>query len=169
MRFHTACMDTRHSPQAHRARFRGRHPEPGRLYLITTFTVRRQPLFADWRCAWAACASLHASALQHDAELLCWVLMPDHWHGLVRLGENADLPALMHVIKRASAHAANLARGHGGAIWEPGYWARALRQEEDAAIAARYVVHQPVRARLTRRAAEYPYWDALWLDRRGAA
>ncbi len=162
-------MDTRNPPRGHRALRRGRGSEPGRLYLLTAVTVRRQPLFADWRCARAACASLHASALQQDAEMLCWVLMPDHWHGLVRLGDNIDLPTLMQALKGASARATNLARGRGGAVWEPGYWERALRQEADTATAARYVVHNPVRAGLVRRAAEYPYWDALWLDCRRAA
>jgi len=139
------------------------------LYLLTAVTAYRQPLFADWRCAWAASATLGAPAHWQDAQLLCWVLMPDHWHGLIRLDDGANLSALMRSAKGASARAANLARGRGGAIWEPGYWDRALRRDEDAATAARYIVQNPVRAGIVRRAVDYPYWDALWLGHRSAA
>lgn len=91
--------------------------------------------------------------------------MPDHWHGLVRLGEDVELGTLMRSAKGGSARATNMARGRSGTIWEPGFWDRAIRREEDLMEAARYIIRNPVRAGLARRPAEYPYWDACWLAR----
>jgi hypothetical protein len=38
-----------------------------------------------------------------------------------------------------------------------------LRRDENIRQAARYIVANPVRAGLVRRAADYPYWDCIWL------
>jgi len=141
----------------------GRRNEPGRIYLLTTVCFRRQPLFADWRCAQAAAAQVASPANWPDADLLCWVLMPDHWHGLVRLRDGGLLGKAMRQAKGAMARASNLARGRGGLVWEPGYHDRALRRNLDVLPAARYVITNPLRAGLVRRVGDYPYWDASWL------
>lgn len=141
----------------------GRRNEPGRVYLLTTVSFRRQPLFSDWRCAQAAAAQVASPSSWPSAELLCWVLMPDHWHGLVRLLEGGELSATMRQAKGTMARAVNRARGRGGLVWEPGYYDRALRREQDVLPAARYIIGNPIRAGLVRRAGSYPYWDACWL------
>jgi len=158
-------MENNDIPRGHRALRKGRYSESGRTYLLTAVTFQRHPLFADWRCAWAASAHLAAAPTWPQAELLCWVLMPDHWHGLVRLGDGADLSSLMRLVKGGAARTANLARGRAGLVWEPGFWDRAVRKEEDVVAAARYIVQNPVRAGLAKRPAEYPYWGAAWLGR----
>jgi hypothetical protein len=38
-----------------------------------------------------------------------------------------------------------------------------LRQDEDVARVARYVVANPLRAGLVKRIGDYPLWDAAWL------
>jgi putative transposase len=141
----------------------GRSSEAGGLYLLTTVSFQRLPLFADWRCAHAAAATGARALNWPGAELLCWVLMPDHWHGLVRLHEGGDLSRAMRQAKGAMARATNLARGRSGIVWEPGFHDRALRREEDLLPAARYVVGNPIRAGLATRVGQYPYWDASWL------
>lgn len=156
-------MDDTHPSRGRPSLRTGRHSETGRLHLITAVTFQRHPLFADWRCAWAASASLANPPTWPQAELLCWVLMPAHWHGLLRIGEGTDLAASVRAAKACAARAANLARGRAGLVWEPGFHDRPLRKEGDLVAAARYIVQNPVRAGLARRPAEYPYWDAMWL------
>ena len=141
----------------------GRKSEVGRLYLLTTIAFQRLPLFADWRCAWSAAAKISAASSWPHADLLCWVLMPDHWHGLVRLLDGGDLPQTMRQVKGSVARSVNLARGRSGLVWEPGFHDRALRREEDLLPAARYIVGNPIRAGLAKSAGGYPYWDASWL------
>jgi len=50
-----------------------------------------------------------------------------------------------------------------GHVWARAFHDRALRKEENIHAAARYVVLNPVRARLVTRLRDYPYWNAIWL------
>jgi len=141
---------------------KGRFSEAGRIYLVTFTTHRRAPRFLEWRHASVVAASLASSLNWGSAVLLCWVLMPDHWHGLLELG---DQP-LDRVVGRAKARATLdwHARGSGeGLLWARGFHDHALRGEDDLLRSARYIVANPVRAGLVRSIRQYPYWDALWL------
>ncbi|KLD79990.1 REP-associated tyrosine transposase [Xanthomonas hyacinthi] len=149
--------------KGYRALRTGRCTETGRIYLVTTVTCERQRLFEDWRCAWAAAACLSNPATWDCARLLCWVLMPDHWHGLLQLEGGGALSSVMHKAKGRAARAVNLARGRGGTVWMPGFHDHALRHERDILPSARHIVANPLRAGLVRSVAEYPYWDAAWL------
>ncbi|WP_267117123.1 REP-associated tyrosine transposase [Xanthomonas sacchari] len=150
-------------PRDYRALRAGRWSETGRIYLVTTVTWQRQRLFEDWRCAWAAASCLGHADTWAGAQLLCWVLMPDHWHGLVILERGAALPTVMREAKGRAARSANHARGRGGAVWMEGFHDRALRDTRQLLPAARYIVANPLRAGLVRRVGDYPYWDAVWL------
>ncbi len=159
-------MTNPHSfPPLGRARLRrGRWNESGRIYLITFTTSAREPLFAEWGPATAAIRAFSTPSIWRRSRLLCWVLMPDHWHGLVQLGQTDNLSALIQRVKGGAARAANKARSRSGvAVWSSGFHDHALRADEDLRSVARYVVLNPVRAGLAVRVGEYPFWDAVWL------
>ncbi|RZA36848.1 MAG: transposase [Lysobacteraceae bacterium] len=142
---------------------RGRYSLPGQIYLLTAVTHQREALFSGWPAASAAASILYSANLWSGANLLCWVLMPDHWHGLVELTQSRSLADLMKIVKGRSAHQINIALERKGPVWMPGFHDRALRREENLLQVARYVVANPVRGGLVKRAADYPYWDAVWL------
>jgi REP element-mobilizing transposase RayT len=69
----------------HRSLRKGRLSLVGQTYMITTTTAARMPLFTDFELA---CASARAIAARRaELSVLCWVLMPDHFHALVELNE----------------------------------------------------------------------------------
>ncbi|WP_419481271.1 REP-associated tyrosine transposase [Dokdonella sp.] len=143
---------------------RGRHSEAGRIYLITFATANRAPLLADWNGALAVSRVLYMPAIWSESRLLCWVLMPDHWHGLVELGPQEDLSRLVRRLKGITSRKANQARERSGALWAEGFHDHALRAEEHVLDVARYIVLNPVRAGLVKRVGDYPFWDAVWID-----
>ncbi len=143
---------------------RGRSSETGRIYLITFCTADRADLFSDRECARAFILSLNSGSVLKQSNLLCWVLMPDHWHGLVELGPADTLSTLTGRIKGATARAINSSRKTRGCVWSDGFHDHALRIQEDLINVARYIVLNPVRAGLVRRVGAYPFWDAIWLD-----
>lgn len=147
----------------HAALRRGRVSLSGQLYILTTTTLQRQPLFADFPLACTAARTFNDPCLLGDAQLLAWVLMPDHVHWLVSLGECFSLEELVLRLKSASARRVNAVRQTQGALWAPAYHDHALRAEEDVQAVARYIVANPVRAGLVRRVGDYPFWDAVWL------
>ena len=142
---------------------RGRVSLHGQIYLVTTTTLDRRPVFIDFYAGQAAAQSFEDKAVLADAQLLAWVLMPDHFHGLVQLGEAIDLPNLMNRIKSASARRVNRVIGREGALWARAYHDHALRREEDLFQTARYIVANPVRAGLVKRVGDYPFLNAIWL------
>lgn len=96
-----------------------------------------------------------------DAQLLCWVLMPDHWHGLVQLGDHDALSLVMNRFKAFTAR--RLSCTQAGVVWDRGFHDRALHKEDDIRAVARYIVANPVRAGLVNSVLDYPYWNCIWL------
>ncbi|GAA4796317.1 hypothetical protein GCM10023307_22780 [Lysobacter hankyongensis] len=94
--------------------------------------------------------------------MLCWVLMPDHLHALIELGQSESLAVLMKRVKCVTAGIANTVGGRYGSVWMSGYHDRALRSDENLLAAARYVVANPMRAGLVKCVADYPYWGCAW-------
>ena len=148
----------------HQALRKGRWSLPGQLYLLTFATVRRQPHFLDWNIASDTARLMAGSKAWMDSRLLAWTLMPDHWHGLVELGSGAALAKCVRQLKGASTRALRQRHPCLGDVWARGYHDRAIRRDEDLDAVARYLVMNPVRAGLVKRAGDYPYWDAVWLD-----
>ena len=151
-----------HRP-GHVALRRGRASLPGQVYLVTFATEARRRLFARFWAGAVASAALADARLWRDARLLAWVLMPDHWHGVVQLGERDPLDRVVQRLKANSARRVRREADVHSRVWARGYHDHALRQEEGVREAARYVVGNPVRAGLVERVGEYPFWDAVWL------
>ncbi|WP_184620934.1 hypothetical protein [Xanthomonas sp. 3058] len=139
-------------------------PVPTAAYWhLCLHTHQQVPLFADWRCARAAAATLAMPAHWRDARLLCWVLLPDCWCGLVQAPGKAALLQWAGMARQAAAEAVNRARGRGGTVWQPDMHATALAAHADHRQFARALVAQPLRAGLAAQIGGYPYWDAVWL------
>ena len=151
-----------HAP-GHAALRQGRHTAPGQAYLLTFVVDRRRPLFADFWIAHAAVTGMLHPPIWRNAVLWCWVLMPDHAHLLVQLGQDdASLDQLVQSCKAVARR--NAARaGVRGPLWERAFHDRALRRDQDLRAVARYVIANPVRAGLVEHPGDYPFWDAAWL------
>ena len=146
-----------------RALRKGRTSLHGQIYLVTAVVLGRRAVFSDWRAANHSCRALADPIVWRNSRLLCWVLMPDHWHAVIQLGERDELSAIVNRAKSTMAKAANASVGGRGRVWERGFHDHALRREEDLLEIARYVVANPVRAQLVRSVRDYPWWDAVWL------
>lgn len=50
-------------------------------------------------------------------------------------------------------------------LWQRGYYDHAIRKDEDAWAAARYIINNPIRACLAVSIGDYPYWSVCeeWL------
>jgi REP element-mobilizing transposase RayT len=138
----------------------GRYSQAGQIYLITTVTWRRRPYFLDRKRTELVSQLSSAEETWRANHCLCWVLMPDHWHGLIQLAQGDDLSKIMRGFKGHAARRLNALAGAGDHVWAKGFHDHALRSEESVLDAARYVIANPVRAGLVRRVEDYPFWDA---------
>jgi REP element-mobilizing transposase RayT len=148
--------------QGHRALRKGRVSIANSIYLITTTTFERQKFFADFDAGCAAARCFEDEGLLGDARMLAWVLMPDHVHWLLQLGERDELSVVVNRLKSASARHMNLALGRTGAAWAKAFHDHALRSEDDLESVARYMIANPLRAGLATWIGDYPFWNAVW-------
>ncbi len=157
----TAC-DTTHP--GHSALRKGRTSIANGIYLLTTTTLERCKLFEDFAAGCAAARCFENTQLLGDAKMLAWVLMPDHVHWLLQLGERDELNVVVNRLKSASARHVNIACHTSGVVWAKAFHDHALRSDEDLRAVAHYVVANPLRAGLVTHIGDYPFWDAVWLS-----
>ena len=141
---------------------KGRVSEPGRLYLLTTVTEQRRPVFHDFHLGRLVVNQLKHAHDEGIVNSIAWVVMPDHCHWLIEL-RRKTLGELMCRLKSRSSVAVNQATHAYGRLWQKGYYDRALRQEDDVKAAARYIIQNPIRAQIASRIGDYPLWDACWI------
>ncbi|MCW8806584.1 MAG: transposase [Rhodanobacter sp.] len=142
----------------HQALRKGRVSLPGQVYLLTTVTADRTPYFLDPRLARATCRLMMEPRTWGDAQALCWVLMPDHWHDLIELGERDDLSLVMNRFK-SLASKQHVQGMRNPITWARGFHDHALRHDGNIRAAADYIITNPVRAGLVEHVNDYSYWD----------
>jgi REP element-mobilizing transposase RayT len=129
------------------------------MYLVTFVTKNRRRLFDDPEQAMAFCRACADRRSWSDARLLARVLMPDHWHGLIGLGERESLSRVVQRLKASTAKAVDAP----APVWQAGFHDRAIRGERSLLAAARYLVANPLRAGRVDSIGLWPWWDAVWL------
>lgn len=156
-----------HPGPGYKALRRGRISLPGQSYFVTTVCHQRRRHFEKWDTASAFCRKFHSAELWKDSMLLCWVLMPDHLHFMVDLGEEESLSALLRRVKAITSRTVRrVGCDINGPVWMSGFHERLMRDGLNREAAARYIIANPIRAGLVKSCRDYPYWDAVWLDLR---
>jgi len=142
---------------------KGRFSEANRVYHITVCTENRQPWFRDYACGRVVVNQMYQIHQQQMLSSLAWVLMPDHLHWLLQLGQKQTLSHVIKLFKGRSAAAVNQHLQRQGSLWQRGFHDHALRRDEDLQQVARYIIANPLRAGLVEKIGDYPLWDAIWL------
>ena len=88
--------------------------------------------------------------------------MPDHFHGLVQLNSHEPLARVIQRFKAHLTRSFNLAFHTNKTLWQSGFHDHVLRSESVLLEVARYIVMNPIRAKLCRRVGDYPFWNAIW-------
>jgi len=82
--------------------------------------------------------------------------MPDHVHLLVRgLDAESDFKSCMKLIRQRSSCA--FRRMFEERLWQDGYFDHVVRDADDERRVLRYIVENPVRAKLAKRATGYSH------------
>jgi REP element-mobilizing transposase RayT len=111
-----------------------------------------------------ALAGLTQTALLHfdgaRYRLAAWVVMPNHVHLLATPCAGYTLAAIMHALKSYTAHAANKLLHRSSTFWQEEYFDRYIRTANHYTKTIAYIEHNPVKARLCRTPADWPYSSA---------
>jgi REP element-mobilizing transposase RayT len=85
--------------------------------------------------------------------------MPDHLHSLVTgLSQDSNLLAFVHLAKQSTGF--HFKRCYGMQLWQQSFFDRTLRGDEDTHDVIRYMVNNPVRARLVAAPQDYEFWGS---------
>ncbi len=142
---------------------KGRVNKQHSIYFITFVVAQRQPIFVDFKLAQTFCQLIKQNESCYNCQWLTWVLMPDHFHGLLRLNSMANLPEIIRGLKSKSALLINRVQNCKGSVWQKAYFDHSLRKECDIKKIARYIVANPLRAKIIDKVGNYPFWDSIYL------
>lgn len=85
--------------------------------------------------------------------------MPDHMHLLAEgTSDQADLRSAVTRPKQLSGF--DFAAMRRRRLWQKGYFERVLRNDESVPDVIRYIIENPVRARLVKSPSEYTFWGS---------
>jgi putative transposase len=89
-------------------------------------------------------------------QLAAFCLTTNHYHLVVRTPE-PNIASGMHRLNMVYAQVFNRRHGFMGHLFDARYWSGVLRTEDYLLEASRYVVLNPVRAKLRQRPHEWPW------------
>ena len=99
--------------------------------------------------------ALIETASKFGFEVSAYVVMPDHVHFLVSaIDDGADFKRMVKSWKQKTGF--EWSQQHGRRLWQRGYWERVLRDSDNPLSVCRYIIENPVRARLVAHPTEYP-------------
>ncbi|MGB5538679.1 MAG: transposase [Gammaproteobacteria bacterium] len=143
---------------------KGRISCQGQVYLVTTVTANRQPLFGDFQIGRVVVHEIMRADRHGLSETMAFVVMPDHVHWMFSPVGNISLSSVVGGMKRHSARQANTTlHRQGYSVWQRGFHDRALRSEESVLDTARYIIANPLRAGLVDHVGMYPLRDTVFV------
>jgi len=96
-------------------------------------------------------------------KLHAWVVMPNHVHVLFTPINGHKLSSIMHSLKSYTANCANRSLQRSGDFWATEYFDRYIRDGKHFSNTVAYIHNNPVKARLCRTAADWPFSSARFL------
>jgi putative transposase len=131
-------------------------------YFLTFCTFERRRVFVDAGAVDLVLPQILRAAGDERFAICAYCFMPDHLHLLAEgQCDASDGKRLIARAKQFSGFYYKKAKGE--ALWQRYGYERTLRDEDPGLSVARYIVENPVRARLAARVQDYPFvGSAIW-------
>jgi putative transposase len=127
-----------------------------RTYFITTTTANRRRLFQVEANAQLLLDVLMEQRVKNRFHLHAFVLMPDHMHAILTPAPDVSLEKAVQFIKGNFSHRLK----SKFPVWTPSFNETQVRNSEDFESFRRYILQNPVRAKLVAIGEEFPYSSA---------
>ncbi len=129
---------------------------PGAVYHVMSRGNRKAPIFDDDADRHRFLATLADAARRYDPRVYAACLMGNHYH-LVFDTPRGNLSAIMQYLNGVYAQASNRRHQRSGHLFEARFRSLVVQRESYLRRVCRYVVLNPVRAGLTKDAANWPW------------
>lgn len=119
-----------------------RYFAPEQCCFITSVVAERQPILLQ-HAAFLARA-LHRAHQKSLFSLAAWVVLPDHFHGIL-LVPDGDTSRIVQQVKQSFSRQHRSLTGVGGPVWQHRFWDHIIRSEKDMKRHIDYIHYNPVR------------------------
>jgi putative transposase len=144
-------MGTNHPPRLHDSVYIG-----CAQYFLTICCDDRWRFFEDEACRDLVVSKLRSTSTRLRFAVLAYCLMPDHLHVVCEAEDDrCDLQAFVRLFKQTTAF--EWKRRTGERLWQSSYHDHVLRETESTRGVVRYLLENPVRAKLVAHPADYPH------------
>ena len=129
-------------------------------YLLTFVTFGRTALFTEGDAVFLVWEQIMRAGAEKQFEVIAYCFMPDHLHLIVEgMSEQSDLRAFVKLAKQYSGY--HYRRAHPNrSLWQHGSNDHIVRDDVDLLELTRYVVKNPVAARLVEQPEDYPHFGS---------
>jgi hypothetical protein len=153
--------------KGHAALRRGRVSIPHAEYFLTVCTDEKHPGLASPAAATAILAELRALDADQTWQLRSAVVMPDHIHALIILGERLTLGQSVGRLKSKTKSSLRAVAAHSATslAWERDFYDHHVRPDEDRLAIFHYIFLNPHRAGLSATGDRWPWYfcrEADW-------
>jgi putative transposase len=125
-------------------------------YFLTFCTESRQRVFVTRARVELVLMHFERSAAEQQFALIAYCFMPDHLHLFVQ-GQNESSECRRFINRAKQFSGFHYARAYGRGLWQRYGFERVLRDDQATLGVARYIVENPLRARLVDRVENYPF------------
>jgi putative transposase len=132
------------------------YSDSSHAYFVTMRSRQGAP-FGNTDLADGVISSLNWLRINRGLKIYSYCLMPDHLHLLLELPDGPDtLGTMIGAFKRFTARE-SWKHGLSGALWQPRFHDRILRDTEKLRTVGTYILANPVRKGLVRDEQDYEY------------
>ena len=132
----------------------GRHQ-----YFLTFCTFDRARCFTNNESVTVARTQIERAATEQAIALIAYCYMPDHVHFLAE-GQSDDSDCLRFIARAKQFSGFHYRAQFKQRLWQRYGYEHTLRADEAAIRVARYILENPIRARLVTRIEDYPYFGS---------
>ena len=130
-----------------------------RTFFITSSTAGKRNVLQSDRAARLFIDVLYSYRAQQKYLLHAFVVMADHFHTLITVGD-ISVERAVQFIKGGFAFRAGKELGFRPPVWERGFSETRVNDSEAASSIGEYIIQNPVRRGFVLQPAEYPYSSA---------
>lgn len=124
-----------------------RQESPSSIYHVMNRGAGKQIIFEDDADKSFFVRKLAALLREHNADLLAWCLMDNHYHLLLRI-EHDSLATIMHRLQTSYAGYFNRVHEHSGALFGSRFLSEPVDSDEYLLTVVRYIHENPVKAKI---------------------
>ncbi len=130
---------------------------PARTFFVTTKSSMGCHLLQSERNATLLIDVLRSLVAEKKFELHDFVIMPDHLHLLLTVGEGMTIEKAMQLIKGRFSFRLKKEFGYLGEVWQRGFSEVQVLGRESFEAHSAYIAANPIKAGLVRSAEDYPF------------